>query len=173
MKKLFVLIMVSVMGAMYGFAQDSLLVSQPGSVMLARAGDVYYLGNERMDKKTTEKWLKQQDCLVAYDLFHSGFTTAKIGWIVMGSGILLDIIGGIYMGVAYKKESLQGILDGWTLCGLGAGLELASVPVISVGYYKMHQTVGVYNTYCYKGAHPRPYWALQVSGNGIGLAYKF
>ena len=79
---------------MDGFAQDSIpSVPQPCSVMLARAGDHYYLGNERMDKKQTLQWLKEQDCRVAYDLFNSGMKIAKAGWYMFGAGLIIDITG--------------------------------------------------------------------------------
>ena len=56
MKKLILLLMVCAMSAMHGMAQDSIpMIPQPCSVMLARAGDTYYLGNEKMDKKHDDR----------------------------------------------------------------------------------------------------------------------
>ena len=173
MKKVFIVIMCCLTCALYGVAQETLPAPQPTSIMLARAGDTYYLGNEKMNKTQTMKWLKEQNCLVAYDLFHSGLVTSRVGWVMLAAGLLIDGAGAIYMSTSVDKGSVKGLITGWTVCGLGAALELAAVPTISVGYLKMHQSVGAYNTYCHSSARTRPYWAIQASQNGIGLAYKF
>ena len=175
MKKLIVLVFICVTCALASYAGDSIpAVPQPCSVMLARAGDHYYLGNERMDMKQTLQWLKEQDCRVAYDLFNSGMKIAKAGWYLFGTGILLNCAGWGLTLAAIDHGSLKGGLIAWKLIGgLGSSVEMAAIATIATGYYKMHHTVDVYNTHCYKRPEPRPYWALQASENGIGLAYKF
>lgn len=55
---------------------------------------------------------------------------------------------------------------------VGAFSIVASIPTISVGYAKMHNSVDVYNVAC-TTAQVRPYWSIQTSNNGIGLAYNF
>ena len=175
MKKTIVFVLFCITCAMDGFAQDSIpSVPQPCSVMLARAGDHYYLGNERMDKKQTLQWLKEQDCRVAYDLVNSGMKIAKAGWYMFGAGLIIDITGVTLTLAAIDNGSLKGGIVAWKLiCGFGSALELAAIGTLATGYYKMHQTVDVYNTHCYKRPEPKHYWALQASENGIGLAYKF
>ena len=175
MKKLILLLMVCAMSAMHGMAQDSIpMIPQPCSVMLARAGDTYYLGNEKMNKKQTLAWLKEQDCLVAYDLFKNGMKLAKIGWYLLGTGLLLDVMGLAMTAAAVDNlEIKKGAKAYIWMCGVGGGFELAAVATISTGYYRMHQTVDVFNTHCYKRPKPKPYLAIQAGNNGIGLAYKF
>lgn len=173
MKKGFLLLIVCVMCAMHSAAQETVPTPPSTSVMLARANDSYYLGNEKMNAKQTLKWLETQDCQVAYDLFRTGYKSAIVGWSLLGTGLLCDVVGLMTMVKSIKQRSLKGTVEGYTLYSVGGALELAAVPIISVGYYKMHQTVGVYNTYCRKTAYTRPYWVLQASENGIGLAYKF
>jgi len=67
----------------------------------------------------------------------------------------------------------MGSYAGDSIPAVGSSVEMAAIATIATGYYKMHHTVDVYNTHCYKRPEPRPYWALQASEKGIGLAYKF
>ena len=46
-----------------------------------------------------------------------------------------------------------------------------SIPLLGVGYHKMHKSVDDYNVS--HRAAPQTYWSIQVSGNGIGVAYNF
>lgn len=173
MKKVFLLFVFCLTCAMYSAAQETVPTPMPTSVMLARANDSYYLGNEKMNIKQTLKWLEQQDCLVATDLFRTGYKTAIVGWSLLGAGLLCDFGGLMYMVDGIKKGTLKTTVQGYSIYLVGGALELAAIPTISVGYYKMHQTVNVYNAHCRKTAYTRPYWTIQAGANGIGLAYKF
>ena len=173
MKKIFLLLVMCAMSSLFCAAKDSIPNTAPRSVMLARAGDTYYVGNEEMSITQTLQWLKAQDCKVAYDLFRVGFHTSIVGWGLMGAGLIIEAAGVLYMTTSVERRSAQGLVRGYLLYGLGGALEIAAIPTIAVGYHKMHQTPNVYNTFCYRTADARPYWTIQASGNGIGLAYKF
>ena len=173
MKKILLLVCMCAMSTLFCEAKDSIPNTAPRSVMLARAGDTYYVGNEEMGMYKTLRWLKAQDCKVAYDLFRVGYETAIVGWGLMCAGFVVEAAGVLYMTTSLQRFDVKGLITGYLLYGFGGALELASIPTIAVGYVKMHQTPGVYNTYCYRTADARPYWTIQASGNGIGLAYKF
>lgn len=173
MKKIFLLFLLCAMSFQTYAAKRPIPETEPRSVMLARAGDSYYVGNEKMGKLQTLRWLKAQDCRVAYDLFRSGYETAMVGWGLLGLGAVLDVAGSIYMVVSIDNGAPRGLVAGYMLYSLGGALELAAVPTISVGYWKMHQTPKTYNTHCYRSADARPYWAIQAGTNGLGVAYKF
>lgn len=53
-----------------------------------------------------------------------------------------------------------------------AALEIASVPLLAVGYRRMHTSLEVYNVAC-TTAQVKPYWTIQASDNGLGLALNF
>lgn len=56
---------------------------------------------------------------------------------------------------------------------IGGGLEIASIPTLAVGYSKMHKSVNTYNAQCHTKSNPTTYWSLQVDNYGLGLAYHF
>jgi len=140
--------------------------NQSHSMMLTRSGNTYYYDNLVMNKQATLEWLETQKCPAAYEQFRYGLNLSKGGWMLMGIGLGLDLCGTI---ILYKTgKAIGGILT-----GLGAAFEIACIPTIAVGYSKMHQSVNVYNMSCNKTAKVKPYWTIQASENGIGLAYKF
>ena len=47
----------------------------------------------------------------------------------------------------------------------------ASIPMLGVGYYKMHKSVDVYNVQ--KVTAPQTYWSLELQSDGLGIAYHF
>ncbi len=140
---------------------------QNNSIMLVRSGNTYYYGSNRMDIDATLKWLKEQNCPAAYEQFNTGLRTSKAGWGMLGSGLLLDTFGAI----VYLLSGSE--IVGGLLMGFGGALEIACIPTLVVGYSKMHNTVDVYNATCGKTAQVKPYWSIQASNNGIGLAYNF
>ena len=142
--------------------------SSSPSLMLTRVGNTYYYGDKVMNKQVTLEWFEDEKCTTAYSQFLSGMRTANAGWALMASGLMLDLVGTI---IALKGKTSTTI--GATLMGIGGALEIACIPTIAVGYSKMHQTVNVYNASCRKTAEVKPYWSVQASNNGIGLAYNF
>ena len=140
--------------------------NQSHQMMLTRSGNTYYYDKLVMNKQATLEWLETQNCYSAYSQFRSGYKTANAGWALMGVGLGLDLCGTI---ILFRT----GRAIGGIFAGLGAALEIACIPTIAVGYSKMHQTVNVYNMTCNSTAKVKPYWTLQASENGIGIAYKF
>ena len=143
--------------------------NQNSSIMLTRSGNTYYYGNRVMNKDSMLEWLETQNCSAAYTQFRKGLKIANVGWCLMVTGIAADIIGAVLIGTSKGERSIPGI----TLSCVGGALEIACIPTIAVGYSKMHQIVNVYNISCGTTAQVRPYWSLQASNNGIGLAYNF
>lgn len=137
-------------------------------MQLTRSGNTYYYGNQIMNKQATLDWLSTQDCPAAYAQFKRGLDLSQAGWFLMAIGLGLDLTGTIILGTQTKVNVASGII-----IGIGAAFEIACIPTIAVGYSKMHQTVNVYNVSCGATAQVKPYWSLQASSNGIGLAYNF
>ena len=137
-------------------------------MQLTRSGNTYYYGNQVMNKHETLEWLSTQNCPAAYEQFRSGMRTANAGWALMATGLMADLVGTLILTRGKNVPTA-----GYILVGIGGALEIACIPTIAVGYSKMHQTVNVYNVSCGATAHVKPYWSLQASSNGIGLAYNF
>lgn len=134
-----------------------------------------------MDKKAYIRFLKD-NCPAAWQKANSGYKTATAGWCLLGIGAGLEL-GGVIGVIATTGSIINGTTDdGMTavnstlalaaLYYVGAFSIVASIPTISVGYAKMHNSVDVYNVAC-TTAQVRPYWSIQTSNNGIGLAYNF
>ncbi|MBO6306022.1 MAG: hypothetical protein J6M55_00810 [Paludibacteraceae bacterium] len=142
--------------------------SSANKMQLTRSGNTYYYGNQVMNKQATLEWLSTQNCPTAYAQFKQGLNLSKGGWFIMAIGLGLDLGGFIILGTQPENKTIGAILS-----GIGAAFEIACIPTIAVGYSKMHQTVNVYNVSCAATAQVKPYWSLQTSNNGIGLAYNF
>ena len=143
--------------------------NQNSSLILTRSGNTYYYGSKVMNKDSMLEWLETQNCSNAYTQFRKGLKTANVGWCLMVTGLAADIIGAVLIGTSKGERSIPGI----ALSCVGGALEIACIPTIAVGYSKMHQTVNVYNVSCGSTAQIKPYWSVQASNNGLGIAYNF
>ena len=151
--------------------------------VLMRSGNTYFLGNQVMDKKAYIRFL-ETNCPAAWQKANSGYKTATAGWCLLGIGAGFEL-GGLIGLIATAGSTINSDYDYaeadakmHTALGLtavycvGAFSIVASIPTIAVGYAKMHNSVDVYNVAC-TTAQVRPYWSVQTSRNGIGLAYNF
>lgn len=141
---------------------------------LMRSGNTYYYKDSAMNKVQMLNWLETQNCPTAYEQFKTGYNSSRGGWLCLGLGVGLDLIGGIIVGItSSRKEVDTARKAGVALVCVGSALEIICIPVLCVSYHKMHAAVDVYNISCNKTASIRPYWAVQTSAEGIGLAYHF
>ena len=123
-----------------------------------------------MNKGQYGEWLKDQNCPTAYQQFESGLKLANGGWFMMALGLGLDL-GSVIISATNKTGRVR--TPAIALGVIGGAFEIACIPTIAVGYSKMHRSVDVYNASCKNTASVQPYWAIQASSNGIGLAYNF
>lgn len=137
------------------------------ALYVIRSGNTYMYGDLVMNKGAFEDWLNEHNCPAAYMQFNSGRRTASAGWSLMITGLTLDLIGTI-LAVKVKEATF-----GYVFMGIGGALEIACIPTIAVGYSKMHRSADIYNASCRSTASIKPYWAVQVNANGIGLACHF
>lgn len=177
MKRLFY-VLVTAMMAVNVMAEEQPKVAEK-SAQLVCIGNTYYYGSQEvMNKRQMLDWYARHNCQAAYDQFDKGRKLAIAGWACLGIGLAMDV-GCIVSGAlfVYGPNSTKKVSDPAyiaSMClGVGAfAFEIACVPTLIVGYHKMHHSVDVYNIAC-KTASIRPYWTLQASSNGIGLAMKF
>ena len=181
MKRLLIILAAAMMAA---GAMAQVVESTPRLVCIS---NTYYYGKEVMTQRQMLDWYAQQNCQAAYDQFAKGRGLAIAGWSCLGVGLALDIsvcvgylstIGYKYSAKSPKRalvysgssDSKPNIL---TALALGAtALEIASVPLLIIGYQRMHSSVDVYNVAC-ATAQTQPYWTIQASENGLGLAWNF
>lgn len=187
--KRFFFILAAVM-AVSAMAQDvAEPQALPSSTQLMRIDNTYFYGGQAIDKSQILDWYAQQNCKAAYEQFAKGQKLATAGWVCLGIGATLDasaiVCSGIYLYHANKRGSYSAAparVKGYSSDALyfsaqclslgAAAFEIACIPLLVVGYHKMHNSADVYNVYC-TTAQARPYWTLQASNNGLGLAMKF
>lgn len=133
---------------------------------VTRSGNTYYYQNEVMDKQTYLRFLKQ-NCSLAYTEANKGLNMANVGWGLFAVGLGLDL--GVTIGLLAQGGTSPIVsVFSW----IGSCCEIASIPILAVGYAKMHKSVDIYNMQC-TTARNQPYWSIQTSQNGIGLALNF
>ena len=193
MKKLFFLLAAGMMTASV-WAQEVTInekqefaQEQPSATMksalLTRNGNTYYYGaHEVMKKHQMLDWYAQHNCQAAYHQFAQGLKLAKAGWACFGIGLAMDAgsIASAIICLSHITPQTTGpqlLKDPAYIAAVSLGIgalafEIACIPTLAVGYQKMHHSVDVYNISC-STAQVRPYWTLQASSNGLGLALKF
>ena len=190
MKRLFFMLTAVLMTVVATAQEQPTVVAQP--TQLVCSGNTYfYGGKEVMNKNQMLDWYARHNCQAAYNQFAKGQKLAKAGWVCLGIGAALDL-GSLVSGIIYftntygssDKKAPATASPAYTFpddpayiaavsLGLGAlAFEIACIPTLVVGYHKMHSSVDVYNVSC-ATANVRPYWTLQASSNGLGLAMKF
>lgn len=159
------------------------VTSTEKAALLTRDGNTYYSSNHEVLKKHQMlDWYARHNCQAAYDQFAQGLKLAKAGWACFAIGLAMDVGSvvswGIYIShLTPQATSSQILQDPAYIAALSLGVgafafEIACIPTLVIGYQKMHRSVDVYNVSC-TTAQVRPYWTLQASSNGIGLAMKF
>lgn len=152
--------------------------SSHDEMLLSRSGNTYYSEGLVMNKKETLRWLETQNCSYAYEQFRKGYITANVGWGLFGVGFAVGILGAaLYRNKIYldKDGNYKGYVtpEGPALLAIGSAVLITSIPTIAVGYGKMHNTVHAYNALCTSTSQVRPFWSVQASNNGLGIAYNF
>ena len=155
--------------------------TQTAQAQLRIDGNDYYYGDKELSNSELLQFYADQNCQAAYNQFVKGQKIAKTGWAFLGIGGGLGIAGGAILASNVLTNNTTSVKDiakgplgtaGLALGLAGTAFELASIPCLVVGYRKQHTSVNVYNAEC-ATARIRPYWTLQSSANGIGLAMKF
>ena len=171
------------------FLLAALLLTAPMFTNSAQAqlridGNDYFYGDKELSNSELLQFYADQNCQAAYNQYVKGQKMSKAGWALLGIGGGLGIAGGaigasnvIINNGSTKdmfKYMFQGDLGTATLVLgiIGTACEIASIPCLVIGYRKQHTSVDVYNVECAK-AYNRPYWTIQSSADGIGMAMNF
>ena len=163
------------------------MIAQEQNAMLERYGNTYYYGRDAMSQRQMLDWYAQQNCQAAYLQFAKGQRMAATGWTFLGLGVAMHIGSAVCGGMSVyktwdyygnsssttKSSEMYGLVAASIGLGVvGGAFELACVPLLVVGYHKMHSSVDTYNVSC-PTAQTQPYWTIQSSSNGLGLALNF
>ena len=112
--------------------------------------------------------------VIAYNRYYNGGSTSNSN---SGSKTIYasNRITALSENPNYTPNPLRDAAIGLTVGAIA--FEAACIPLLVVGYHKMHSSVDIYNTECNTASaqsrQQMPYWTLQASGNGLGLALNF
>lgn len=175
MKKM-LLLLALVMSAITVAAQESVNTNNNDkTILLERIGNTYYYNNLAMNPKECDAFLAQNN-LPIYKEFHSGYKLQKTGWSLLGVGLGLDCIGlGLTIGSIFAPDevafaAMLGI--GATSLTIGSCCEIACIPVLVIGYTRMHDSVDYFNI-SQRNKQKTLSLNLTASQNGLGLALNF
>ena len=139
---------------------------ETGYLEVIRQGNTYYYDGMPMKKDVYESFL-QERCLSAYNQYKSGRTLTGFGWAMLGTAAGMGACFGIMQGMLPNSGIKWGLF--WIIPGV---MTVASIPLVSAGYVRMHRSADTFNTMC-ADKQSQAYWSINASQNGIGLALNF
>lgn len=144
---------------------------------LKRVGWEYYFPNgESMWFGEYTTYLSKR-CRAAYEVYCKGLATEWTGWGFLIAGGIVDLSAwGVFLGDDDGNINLNKVLI-WYV-GVAGTFEVLSIPLVFAGRKKQREgSLKVYNSYCNTSSKKRknPYtsWNVQVSKNGVGLAFNW
>lgn len=154
-----------------------------------------YMGS-KMDKKAYLNFLRT-NCPDAYKTYNKGSKLIIGGWCLLGIGVACVIGGGIHYYIADKnyddlrtkreywdyyskeqKESLRNQRDkyhtiSYAIMGVGGGIVVTSIPLLSTGYTFRKNARNIYNANCASPSISPISLNLTAGQNGLGIALQF
>ncbi|MDR0873949.1 MAG: hypothetical protein LBN27_10880 [Prevotellaceae bacterium] len=117
--------------------------------------------------------LKKYD-LELYEKFKIGQEISRRGWRFLGGGIALTGVGlmAVIVGASHNDKRIYLTL-GYLGCVVGEAFIIASIPQMAVGGAKKKQVQDEFEKKYLSTTHPKGSFQIQLSGNGVGLAYVF
>lgn len=167
--------------------EGSVLVVERLDAPVERIGNTYVCDGFEMSKREYRDFLYSRSPL-AYDEFIRGYKLSAAGWAVFGVGLGAESLGlwflcgatallssssdaGWIGAIIVMFGSIYAITMGVSLCVSGGVLLLASVPMLGVGYSRMHKSVDVYNVDL--RSETTLSFGVTSSDNSVGLALRF
>ena len=123
----------------------------------------YYLNGRKLNISELDDILKIND--LAYEKFKSAKGISVIANIFAGAG---GFCIGYPIGYA-----LGGGKANWALAGIGAGLIVIAIPILSSAEKKAREAVDIYNKGIRKTSMSNKELKLEFTNNGIGLCLRF
>ena len=138
-----------------------------------RVGDKYMMNGEMMDKREFKGYLKNT-CPEAFELFNNGHKLSIAGWSCFGIGLAVNSVGSSLLTSCLRGHIQKEVmLDvSYSLTTLGAGVTVAGITCLAVGYTRMHKAVNLYNID--KAHRPDLRWVFGMNRNGaVSVALQF
>ena len=140
------------------------------SQIIERHGDRYTVDGVTYSTSTSfrNNYLKPYNAEL-YAQYNKGYKLAVGGWGLLGSGVVISTVGAVMM---FPGGHVSQIFPVWALvASVGALATCASIPMLGVGYHRMHEAVDAYNAG--KMPTPQAYWSFELAPASVGLALHF
>lgn len=127
---------------------------------ITRSGNDYIYNGQYMKGRVFNHSLYadflKNNCTPAYAKFNTGSIVAAWGWGFFIGGLIVDL--GFSWWLPYSGY-------------VALPFEIASIPMLIVGYCQMHKSAEIFNMQCSR--NQSCYWSINSSKDGIGLAFNF
>ena len=131
------------------------------------------MDGKMMNKREFQGYL-QNTSPQAFQLFDNGHKLSIAGWTCFSVGLAINTAGGVmlrrYIYGNAKKDTTYDM--GYALSTMGAGITVAGITCLAVGYKRMHKAVNLYNIET--AQHPELRWVFGVNNTGeMAVAMQF
>ena len=136
-----------------------------GQQLEFKKGNVFQ-GEQKLSHKEVKEILKANP--KALEMYNAGYSKGNTGGFIMGFGLGL-MLGDLALG--FTSDTTYPTVGTY----IGAGLTLASIPIISGYKKKMQAGVNIYNEGLNKANAQNPSISLNIISNkqGVGLGISF
>ena len=131
------------------------------------------MDGKMMNKREFKGYL-QNTSPEAFQLFKNGHKLSIAGWSCFSVGLVVNTAGTVmlrrYINSNVQKDALYDV--GTALTSAGAGITVAGITCLAVGYTRMHKAANLYNIE--KANRPDLRWVFGMNGNGdMSVAMQF
>lgn len=164
MKRLVLILSFAVL-ALVSYGQEA-VQTEVAQSCIVRKGDRYTVNGITYINSTEFRGYLKNTNPDLFAQYNKGYKLGMAGWGLLAYGTVTGLTSVLWMRtqVVILTLPLQATIGGLAM--------IAGISLLGVGYYKMHKSVDVYNVSLQRAA-PQTYWSIQLSGNGIGVAYNF
>lgn len=153
---------------------------------IVRQGNKYFVGDKNFATSTAFRGYLKNTNHELFAQYNQGYKMAMSGWGLLAFGTAVTPVSTFMLfmnqdATYYNPETgkttvaqapPEAWFGGWLSCViLGAGAFCTSIPLLGVGYHKMHTAVDAYSIR--QTQNVSAYWTINMKSDGIGLAYHF
>lgn len=165
---------------LFGLLLTIAMQAPASSPVVSRQGNTYYYGEQPMNSAAYMQFL-QNECPQALQQYKSGRQCMIAGWTLFGAGLVGGpLCFGYGMCAAFGASAnppsernpriTAALVTCITVGTLSGAMFISSIPLLSVGYTRMHKSVKTYNSQC---ARQNVELTLGMTGNGVGMSVRF
>ena len=145
---------------------EGIRINEKNLPYIYRQGNTFYLSNGVVyNKQQLEVFLKSQKLSHVYNRYNNGCNLLIIGWTLVGSAIVLEVIG--MLGATDPTATSL-------LLSIGGMLEIAGITMAITGCVRKHKAINDYNNFIVNHTrYNNVTYKAGLLGNRVGFALNF